>query len=98
MVAGGRCDYATLEFLGGQLRQLVVGAANLEGVHRLQILALEQDLVAQTLGKLTGGLKGGFHGDVVDARGKDLLDVLFEHDGSGGGGTENRQSNSTIST
>ncbi|MCY1361949.1 hypothetical protein D9M69_486450 [compost metagenome] len=79
MVAGGGGDHAALQLLAGQLRQLVVGAANLEGEHRLQILALEQDLVAQPLGKLAGRLQGSFHGDVVDARGEDLLDVLFEH-------------------
>ena len=31
------------------------------------------------LGELAGLLQRGFHGDVVDARGEDLLDVLFEH-------------------
>ncbi|MEJ9100747.1 bifunctional ornithine acetyltransferase/N-acetylglutamate synthase, partial [Pseudomonas aeruginosa] len=31
----------------GELRDLVVGAADLEGKHRLQVLALEQDLVAE---------------------------------------------------
>ncbi len=78
-------DHAAGELFGRQLRQLVVGAANLEGEHRLQILALEQNLVAEPLGKLAGGLQRGFDGHVVDARGEDLLDVLFEHSGYLGG-------------
>ncbi len=81
-VIARRCrDHATRQFLGRQLRQLVVGAANLEGEHRLQILALEQNLVADSLGKLAGGLQRGFDGDVVDAGSEDLLDVMFEHSG-----------------
>ncbi|MNG20836.1 hypothetical protein D3C84_1051270 [compost metagenome] len=79
MVAGRGGDHAARQLFRGQLGQLVVGAANLERVDRLQILALEQNLVAQPLGELAGGLQRGFHGDVVDARGEDLLDVLFEH-------------------
>src|SRR5690606_23810218 len=69
----------------GQLGNAVVGATNLEGEHRLQVLALEQDLVAQTLRQLAGEWQGSFLGNVVDARGEDLLDVLFEHRGDSGG-------------
>jgi hypothetical protein len=60
------------------LRQLVVGATDLEGKHRLQVFALEQHLVAQPLGQLTSAVQRGFHGHVVDARGEDFLDVLIE--------------------
>ncbi len=72
-------DHAARQFLGAQLGQLVVGPANLEGEHRLQVFALEQDLVAQALAQLPGTVQGRFDGDIVDARGEDLLDVLFEH-------------------
>ena len=61
------------------VHQLVVSATNLERVHRLQVFALEQNLVAQALGELVGSLQGGFYGNVINARGEDLLNVLFEH-------------------
>ncbi|MNZ76598.1 hypothetical protein D3C78_951110 [compost metagenome] len=79
MVAGRCGDYATGQFLSTELGQLVIGTANLEGEHRLQVFTLEQDVVAQTLAQLAGGLQRSFDGNVVNARGEDLLDVLFEH-------------------
>lgn len=72
-------DHAARTLFGSQLGQLVVGAANLEREHRLQVFTLEPDLVAQPLGELAGGLQRGFYGNVVDARGEDLFDVLFKH-------------------
>ncbi len=81
MVAGRRGDHTARQFLGRKLRQLVVGASHLEGEHWLQILALEQNLVADPFGKLAGGLQRRFDGDVIDARSEDLLDVVFEHSG-----------------
>jgi hypothetical protein len=41
VVAGRGADDAALEFLGRQAGDLVVGAAQLEGEHRLHVLALE---------------------------------------------------------
>ncbi|MNE30145.1 hypothetical protein D3C80_1236460 [compost metagenome] len=79
MVAGRGGHHATGQLLWGQLGELVIGAADLEGEHRLQVFALEQDVVAQALAQLAGGLQRGFDGNVVNARGEDLLDVLFEH-------------------
>jgi len=81
MVAGRSGDDATGQFLCAELCQFVVGAANLEREHRLQVFALEQNLVVQALGQLPGGLQRGFHRNVVDARGEDHLYVLFEHGG-----------------
>ncbi|MNF85343.1 hypothetical protein D3C84_677350 [compost metagenome] len=79
VVAGGGGDYpARLLFLA-ELGDLVVGAADLEGEHRLQVLALEQDLVVQPFGEAARRLQGSFHRHVVDGRSEDLLDVLFEH-------------------
>ena len=50
-VVASRCsDHAARQLLRRQLRQFVIGAAHLEGEHRLQVLALEQNLVADTLG------------------------------------------------
>ncbi|MNM68223.1 hypothetical protein D3C81_797750 [compost metagenome] len=79
MVAGRGGDHATGQFFRRQLGQFVVGTANFEGKHRLQVFTLEQDVVAQTLAQLAGGLQRSFDGNVVNARGEDLLDVLFEH-------------------
>ena len=79
MVAGRGGDHAAGQFFWAQLRQFVVRPTDLEGEHRLQILALEQDTVAQPLAQLASALQRGFDSDVVDARGEDLLDVLFEH-------------------
>ena len=81
MVAGRGGDYATGLLFGRKLRQLVVSPANLERVHRLQVFTLEQNLIAQTLGQLIGDVQRGFHRHVVDARGEDFFDVLFEHGG-----------------
>ncbi len=72
-------DHATGQLFRGQLGQFVVGPANLEREHRLQVFTLEQNLVAQPLAQLPGALQRGFYRNVVDARGEDLLDVLFEH-------------------
>ncbi|CAM3335916.1 hypothetical protein PSFL111601_19885 [Pseudomonas floridensis] len=79
MVARRGGHYATSRFLGRQLRQLVIGAANLEGEHRLLVFALEQHLIAEPLGQLPRALQRSFDGDVVDAGGEDFLDVLFKH-------------------
>ncbi|MCY1186885.1 hypothetical protein D9M73_277980 [compost metagenome] len=79
MVAGRGGDHATGQFFRAQLGQLVIRAADLEREHWLQVFALEQNLVAQALAQLPGALQRGFDGNVIDARGEDLLDVLFEH-------------------
>ena len=48
VVAGRRRDHAARAArAGGRLRHLVVGAAQLEREHRLQVLALEQHAVAE---------------------------------------------------
>ncbi|VVP47573.1 hypothetical protein PS732_05312 [Pseudomonas fluorescens] len=79
MVARRRGDHATGALLVGQLGQLVVGAANLEGEHGLQVFALEPNVITQPLGELASILQRGFYGNVINARGEDLFDVLFEH-------------------
>ncbi|MCY1366143.1 hypothetical protein D9M69_530240 [compost metagenome] len=79
MVARRRGDHAASAFFVAQLGQLVVGAANLEREHRLQVFALEPNAVAQPLGELAGRLQRSFYGNVINARGEDLFDVLFKH-------------------
>ena len=46
MVAGRKCEHAPLALLSRELRQRVVGAAELEGAHALQVFALEEELGA----------------------------------------------------
>ena len=58
MVAGGGGDHPAGLLLVAQARDTGVGAADLEGEHRLQVLALEQHPVAQALGQLRRDLQG----------------------------------------
>ena len=46
VVTGRGTDHAAARDLLGQVRDAVVGAAQLEGKHRLQVLALEPHVVA----------------------------------------------------
>lgn len=73
MVARRRSDHATGTLFVSQLGEFVVGAANLEREHWLQIFALEPDVIAQPLGELASVLQRGFYGNVINARGEDLL-------------------------
>ncbi len=57
VVAGRGGDDAALLLLLGQGGDLVVGAAQLEGVDRLQILPLEGHMVAEPLGEFFQGLQ-----------------------------------------
>ena len=49
-----------------QFGDAVVGTAQLEGMHRLRILALEPDLVAQPARQLGGRVQGRHAGHIVD--------------------------------
>ncbi|MNF33118.1 hypothetical protein D3C84_139260 [compost metagenome] len=75
MVAGRGSDHALGALLLVQLRQAGIGTANLEGERRLQIFALEQDLVRQLLAEGPGRLQGRLLGHIVDRSRENLLDV-----------------------
>src|ERR1700730_5371618 len=62
-----------------QVGDAVVRAAQLEREHRLQILALQQHLVAEPPRQARRLLQRGFDGDVVDARLEDSLYVGTRH-------------------
>ena len=81
VVAGRGADHAALRGRVVQRGDLVVGAAQLEREDRLQVLALEQDVVAQPARQPAGRLERGLDRDVVDARLEDAFDVTFLHDG-----------------
>lgn len=56
-----------------ELYQFVVGPANLERKRRLQVFALEQDLVAEQRRERRRHLQRSPHRQVVDRRGQDLF-------------------------
>jgi hypothetical protein len=82
VVAGGGADYPLGLLLLGQMGNPVVGAANLEGKHRLKIFPLEQNVIAKALGQAAGFSEGCFDRHVVDAGIEDLLDIALRHDAS----------------
>ena len=62
-----------------QMRHLVVRAAQLEREHRLLVLALQQDAVAEPARQRRRELERRLDRDVVDLRGQDLLQVVDGH-------------------
>ncbi len=75
VVAGAGRDHAAAERGRRQVDHLVVGAAQLEAEDRLQILALEQDLGAETRRQQRRDVERRLDGDVVDAGVEDPLQV-----------------------
>ena len=78
MVARRSGDHPACFLRIAQLHQFVVGATDLEGERWLQVLALEQNPIAQRLGQRWRRLQRRTHGDVVDRRGEDLFHVLLK--------------------
>jgi len=79
VVASRRTDHAALALGRAEADDLVVGAAQLEREHRLEVLALEQDAIAETRRELRRLVDGALDGDIVDARVEDALDVGLRH-------------------
>ncbi len=71
VVAGARGNHAGGPLRLRQVRNAVIGAAQLEAEDRLQVFPLEADIVAQPLRQPRGALERGLVGDVVDAAGQD---------------------------
>ena len=84
VVAGRGGNHPALALLGGELGHFVVGAAQLEREHRLQVFALEQNGVVQAARQAGGRVQRGFDGHVVDAGGEDAFEVVVLHVGSQG--------------
>lgn len=78
MIARRRGDHAPGLLRGTELHQLVVGTTDLEGKGRLQVLALEQDLIAQQGRQRRRHLQRRAHRQVVDRGGQDLLHVVLK--------------------
>ena len=81
VVAGRGADHAARrDRLVDEVRDLVVGAAQLEREDRLQVLALEEARRLPSRATRRGAASSGdLDGDVVDARLEDAFDVTFLH-------------------
>ena len=66
MIARRGADHATLRRRLGELRDLVVGAADFERKHRLEVFPLEQHAILESAGEARGGIEGGFDRHVVN--------------------------------
>jgi hypothetical protein len=81
VVARARGDDATPGFRSAQLRHLVVGAAELEAEHRLQILALQQNLVLETARQTRRPVERTLVGHVVDPARENPAEELVDFEG-----------------
>src|SRR4029453_9252324 len=79
MVAGGGGDHTLGALRGREMRHLVVRAAQLEREHRLLILALEKDAIAEAARQRDRLLERRLARDVVDLRGEDPREVVDRH-------------------
>ncbi len=87
MVARRRGDDAARALGRREMRHLVVRAAQLEREHRLLVLALEKDAVAEPSRQRRREIERRFDRHVVNLRGQDLLQVIDGHDQTANGGT-----------
>ena len=76
MVPGTGGNHTALELVSAELRHAVVGAAQLEREHRLEILTLQPDRVVQPAAQIGCGIQRGFPRHVVDAGTQDPLQVV----------------------
>ena len=77
VVARARRDHALGQLRRRQVGHLVVRAAQLEREHRLQVLALEQQAVAQAPRQHGRQFERRFDRHVVDARLQDAFEIIF---------------------
>jgi hypothetical protein len=76
MIAGRGANDTPRALFGRERGHLVVGAAQLEGEDRLQILALEADAGAQPGGEPRHAVERALDRHVIDAGAEDLADVV----------------------
>ena len=79
VVARRGADHPALRRRRRELRDLVVGAANLERKHRLKVFSFEQDVVVQAAGQARRGIQRRLDGDVVHLGLEDAIYVVFLH-------------------
>jgi hypothetical protein len=63
----------------GEVSDFVVGAAQLEGKHGLQIFALEQHGIAEPRAETGSELEWRFNSHIVDARLEDAFEIVVRH-------------------
>ncbi len=73
MVAGAGGDDSPGPLLGREVGNAVVGAPQLEAEDRLQILALEEDVLTQSAGEMGSSFERGLPGHVVDTAGQNVV-------------------------
>ena len=76
MIASRGGNNAPAQFFIGKVRHLVVGASNLEGKNRLEVFALEQNIIAGAARKTDRLVQRGFYRHVVHAAQKDTVQVF----------------------
>ena len=75
-----RCaDHTPFQLGYRQVGHLVIRAAQLEGEHRLQVLALEQNLIAQEFRHRFTARKRTLDGNVVHTSAQDALQIVLFH-------------------
>src|SRR3569832_572494 len=79
MVAGRRGDHAARTLLRTHVHDLVIGAAQLEGEHGLQVLALQQHVIAHTLGQAAHHIERRLYRHVVDPRLENFFEIILGH-------------------
>ena len=79
MIARRSADHATLELFGGKTGDLVISATQLEGENRLQILALQQNLVAEPCRKVAGQVERRFDGHIVNLCVENFFEIIRVH-------------------
>ena len=84
VVTGRGANHAFFQLRNCEIGHLVVGAAQLEAVHRLLVFALEQDGVVQALAQLLGPLQGRGHRHVVHPGVENFDQVIGGAQGLGG--------------
>ena len=76
VIASRGGNNAPAQFFLGKVRHLVVGASDLEGKNRLEVFALEQNIIAGAARKTDRLVQGGFYRHVVHAAQKDTVQVF----------------------
>ncbi len=79
MVAGRCADHAALRADRRQLGDLVVGAANFERKHRLEVFTLEEHAIVEAARKAGCRFQRGLDGDVIYLGFEDSFYVIFLH-------------------
>src|ERR1044071_7323905 len=79
VIAGGRGDDAALERGAREAGHFIVGAAALERENRLQVLALEPDMIAEAAREHRRVFQRRLARDLVDARIQNPREIILRH-------------------